>query len=70
MTGRRLMAGSIRIETSIKVADKSSVNSITKSLIVDRINGELNKVGMSEKVSAASMLTWETSREPAKVCGL
>ena len=44
--GRRLLAGSIRVDTSIRAADNAQAGSMAKRLTADNINAELAKVGL------------------------
>jgi hypothetical protein len=44
--GRRLLAGSIRVDTSIRAADNAQAGSMAKRLTADNINAELVKVGL------------------------
>jgi hypothetical protein len=43
---RRLLAGSIRVDASVKVADSSAANALANSLSADKINAELAKAGL------------------------
>jgi hypothetical protein len=42
-SGRRLLAGSIRVDTSIVAADQTAAKSMANTLTVDKINAELGK---------------------------
>jgi hypothetical protein len=44
--GRHLLAGSIRVDTSIRAADNVKASSIVNRLTADNINAELAKVGL------------------------
>jgi len=47
-SGRRLLAGSIRVDTSIVAADQKAASSVVDRLDVDTINAELRKNGLPE----------------------
>jgi hypothetical protein len=44
--GRHLLAGSIRVDTSIRAADNAKASSMVNRLTADNINAELAKVGL------------------------
>jgi hypothetical protein len=46
--GRRLLAGSIRVDTSIVAADQTSAKSMANTLTVDKINSELRNNGLPQ----------------------
>ena len=45
---RHLLAGSIRVDTSIRAADNAKAGSMAKRLTADNINAELAKVGLPQ----------------------
>jgi len=46
--GRRLLAGSIRVDTSIVAADQTSAKSMANTLTFDKINSELRNNGLPQ----------------------
>ena len=47
-SGRGLLAGSIRVDTSIVAADQTAANSMANTLTVHKINAELGKNGLPQ----------------------
>jgi len=63
--GRRLLAGSIRVDTSIRAADNAQAGSMAKRLTADNINAELAKVGLPKStILEAPKVANEVQGEP------